>query len=118
MGVSVSKKRARPHLPPLPETETAVGPMARPAGHPREHDGGTTASSPRRGGVAASGYPGRATTPDPLYEGPKRNPQTGVPPVMVGILPPVGTSTGLDCQRGGIPPIQGWEEVKSQHHTV
>ena len=46
------------HLPPLPETETAVGPMVRPAGHPREHDGGTTASSPRRSGVAVSGYPG------------------------------------------------------------
>ena len=110
MGVSVTKKRACPHLPPRHQTETAVRPMARPAAT-RENttvDPLCRLTDGARGPRADSLATGKQTRP--LQNGLKRSPQTGVPPSRwEGCL---RWASPRDCRREGIPPIHGWEEVK------
>ena len=99
MGVSVNKKRACPHLPPLHQTGMAVRPMARPAAT-REN---TTVEPPccltdgARLPRADSPATGKHTKP--LQNGLKRSLQTGVPPSRWERCLRWASPTGLPTRR-------------------
>ena len=80
MGVSVNKKRACPHLPPLHQTGIAVRPMARPAAI-LENTTVEPSCRPTDGArLPRADSPATGKQTRPLEKGPKRSPQPGVPP--------------------------------------